>query len=110
MALMSTRVVVLMLLGMLLVITPQVRGVTTCAFVDPFMPPDSQTEHSDLPSTDCGSKAHAVPSFAVSCPGCGIALLTEGLFLPEGSFLDLWDPVETLASASPPAPHWRPPT
>lgn len=104
---MSLRAVVLAILVLVLITTPQIRGSGICPSTEPPAGAESPAHHPSTPSTDCGS--NSPPSFAAHCTGCGVALLVDGLFLGEEAFWSYWSPLKPVAFLGQPPPHWRPP-
>lgn len=106
---MSLRMIAVVALALLISLVPQLREPISCMSSQPFASTDSQAPHSNIPPENCGSDAHAAPSWAASCSACGVALLSDGLFLPKEASWSRWSLLEPLAFLSVPSPHWRPP-
>lgn len=86
-------------LVLLLTAMPQVGGWVACASL--AVPASA--------GSGCSSETHVAMSFAVSCLSCGVALLSDQLFLPQEALLDHLNPGGPPTIPNLLFPPWRPP-
>ena len=106
---MKLRIFLPMLVAALIMIVPQIQGSVPCRPLESSTSMDSQNQHSSTPSNDCGSQAHPAPSWNASCSGCGVALLSDQILLPEKESENQLDTAESLAPFDVAFLYWHPP-